>query len=274
MFEEVNGLPIAEIERRSRRLVDRTEDPQTWRYRSSSGFLGENERFLDVVASDRQLTALLGTSDTELADRLGGLVQRCHYLDAVEQRNPERTISDGGQTFTLRCVPFVSPQFSPFWNEDRPHSEENQQWSVDYWIVNHKLPGCTLWIGGDHQAGVLDWIRRYGFYEGGGGSNPYRLDPALVQTVLTGRITTYSLEAFRQRKVTEVASIDQEESELHALHAPEDYLAARGFAASRQALRSQIAEWEAIFLAQECCNYALFAATMLVTFVLFSWKST
>eukprot|EP01126_Amoeba_proteus_P021547 TRINITY_DN218_c0_g1_i45.p1 TRINITY_DN218_c0_g1~~TRINITY_DN218_c0_g1_i45.p1 ORF type:complete len:102 (-),score=9.83 TRINITY_DN218_c0_g1_i45:332-637(-) len=51
-LSQINGLPITEIERRARALLDKTEDPTCWRCRSSSGFLGPGQSFKEVLLKD------------------------------------------------------------------------------------------------------------------------------------------------------------------------------------------------------------------------------
>ncbi|MDP2436353.1 MAG: hypothetical protein Q8P67_11455 [archaeon] len=181
-----NGLGLKEIQRRARVLKDRTEDPLTWRYRSSSGFLGEEELLEDVISKDEQLVRELGSSHLELADMLASVVSSARALDEAEQRMPERVLSFRGQQLHVTCQPYMSPQFSLFWNEAAAGSVHNTSWSAEYHISHPGLPGYSLLVGGDDRRGSIDFIRHLGFYQGGAPLNDYRLDPSLLLAILTG----------------------------------------------------------------------------------------
>lgn len=44
---------------------------------------------------------------------------------------------------------------------------------------------CDL-VGG-LRGGIINYIENFGFYEGGGSQNPYRVDPDKLYTLLTGQ---------------------------------------------------------------------------------------
>lgn len=53
-------------------------------------------------------------------------------------------------------------------------------------ITNERLPDRPLLVAGNCDAGIIRWIEKYGFYEGGE-QNAYRLDPTRIVEVLTGQ---------------------------------------------------------------------------------------
>jgi hypothetical protein len=65
----INSLPLTEIERRAKPLQDKTTDP-TWRYRCFDGFIGENEKFLDIISNDTKSLTKYGVDHTDVAKML------------------------------------------------------------------------------------------------------------------------------------------------------------------------------------------------------------
>ena len=63
----------------------------------------------------------------------------------------------------------------------RKDEKEYIGWNRDIHITN-LLNFKTVKIG----EGVIDYIEKYGFYEGGGSQNSYRIDPQKLISILTG----------------------------------------------------------------------------------------
>eukprot|EP01122_Echinamoeba_exundans_P007444 TRINITY_DN2303_c0_g1_i2.p1 TRINITY_DN2303_c0_g1~~TRINITY_DN2303_c0_g1_i2.p1 ORF type:complete len:149 (+),score=24.78 TRINITY_DN2303_c0_g1_i2:167-613(+) len=77
-------------------------------------------------------------------------------------------------------------------NNERPDSEENNtQFDADIYVFNKKLfsIGVELHfaVHSKMTCSQLDWVSRYGFYEGGDG-NDYRLNPRWIVATLTGEV--------------------------------------------------------------------------------------
>ena len=90
-------------------------------------------------------------------------------------------------------------QVSLFHNFAAPVSEE---WCQEYLIEtkdSEQGPPFDILVGGGSECGVLNLIEKYGFYEGGAGKNPYRIDPEIAIALLTGEVTIGALQAAKQR---------------------------------------------------------------------------
>ena len=83
----------------------------------------------------------------------------------------------------------MSPQYSLFFNEEKPHSKWNEAWSCEYHFKN-TLNMLEITIGGDQHQGVVHYIEWIGFCEGGHPANPYRVDPHIALATLTGLVTS------------------------------------------------------------------------------------
>jgi len=57
-----------------------------------------------------------------------------------------------------------------------------EKWSI-HQVIENQTNGVRLVL----NPGVLNYIRQFGFYEGGGEENPYRVDPIKVVALLTGK---------------------------------------------------------------------------------------
>jgi hypothetical protein len=151
---EINGIGIASLEKVMRPGAA-----------SSAGFLGRDEKLLDVLAADNDLVRKeLGLTHQELARHL-------HALGALGET------SDGGfaqftyqgQKFKVKVVAYRGFMDSPF----KDGTKTNKSASVQNLDNGKKLEMSLL---------VPDMIERYGFYEGEG--TPYRVDPRQAVAVL------------------------------------------------------------------------------------------
>lgn len=201
-IQEINGVAFSLIEARGR--------PGKY---STTGFLGKNENFKNVLDKDWKTVYELGFTHIELADHLQmiwnqskSFVPTPFYYDVSELKS--NTLRARSQLL------ITSLHHSCGWQDDIFHKEISkeeflsryanttefsteeieQQWEWtsrevmkgDFWgshmQILHVRTGKTLQVG----QGVIDYIRKYGFYEGGGKNNPYRLDPIDILSVLTG----------------------------------------------------------------------------------------
>eukprot|EP00727_Mastigamoeba_balamuthi_P000942 m51a1_g10845 hypothetical protein (307) ;mRNA; r:33895-34815 len=220
----VNGVPVAEIERRARPLPSRLDDAATWRCRSASGFLGPDESLRHVIAADwRTVADALGTTHTAIGEALAWAI------DAAKRDRAERgvgpcaesrvTLPKNLQIFgarrnllpdwgsrpaapavVVRSSFFAGSQRSPFWNDSLAAGEGlNDEWAEEHTLSNEQLGGASVVVAGSSTAGVARWIADLGFYEGGGHTNPYRVDPELLVAVLTSRATPGASRCVRGR---------------------------------------------------------------------------
>jgi len=77
-------------------------------------------------------------------------------------------------------------QFSLFFNESLKTSELNTNWNEEYTVCNESNT-LEILIAGNSQEGIIDYIKRFGFYEGGSVANSHRIEPAILHAILTGR---------------------------------------------------------------------------------------
>ena len=148
---EINGQKIADLEKVMR--------PGQL---SRAGFLGKDERLLDVLAADNQLVVeQLGLTHQQLARHL-------HVLGAIGKREKNEFVYHG-RRYKVSLVAARGFQDSPF--DDGTRSNTNA-------AVTNLDTGKTLTF----SLLVPMMVERYGFYEGTG--TPYRVDPRKVLEVL------------------------------------------------------------------------------------------
>jgi hypothetical protein len=152
---EIAGRPIADLEKDMR--------PGAL---SGKGFLGRDERLLDVLAADNRLVVdRLGLSHQDLALHL-------HVLGALAGKHGATKpveIAYHGRKLRLKATFSRGFQTSPF--QDGTKTNCNAMMEN---LGNGKRLGYSLL--------VPYMIERYGFYEGKG--TPYRVDPGKVLEVL------------------------------------------------------------------------------------------
>jgi hypothetical protein len=147
---ELAGRPIADLEKDMR--------PGAL---SGAGFLGEDERLLEVMEADnRYVVDTLGLTHQELALHL-------HIIGALAVQRPKhgKEITYHGKRFRLRGHSWDGFQISPF----KDGTETNCDADVENLGNGKKLSFSLL---------VPHMIERYGFYEGKGTS--YRVEPKAV----------------------------------------------------------------------------------------------
>jgi hypothetical protein len=152
---EVAGRPVADLE----------DDMRPGRL-STAGFLGKDERLLDVLAADnRYVVEDLGLTHQQLARhlRLLGAVAAKEAVDAPKE------IAYHGRRFRLRAVTFKGFVKSPFEDGTRTNCEA----TVENLGNGRKLTYSLL---------VPQMIERYGFYEGKG--TRFRVEPRAVVEAL------------------------------------------------------------------------------------------
>jgi hypothetical protein len=130
---------------------------------SQKGFLGKDEKLLDVLAEDnRYVVDELGLTHQELAKHL-------HALGEIGSRLKGEEFLYHGRRFRVEVRFFKGFQFSPF-HDDTKTSREAVVENLD----NRKKIDFSLLV--PHM------IERYGFYEGKG--TPYRIDPRAALEVI------------------------------------------------------------------------------------------
>jgi hypothetical protein len=152
-LETINGIAVADLEKAMR--------PGGL---SKAGFLGKDERLLDVMADDNDhVLGKLKLTHQEMARHL-------HVLGAIGRKEQGKEVAYRGVRFRVEVTAYRGYQHSPF--RDGTKTNEDAK-------VTNLDNGKTL----TYSLLVPLMIERYGFYEGKGTS--YRVDPARVVEVLT-----------------------------------------------------------------------------------------
>lgn len=150
----INGRPIAELERAMR--------PGKL---STKGFLGADEKLLDVLAADNEyVVGELGRTHQELARPL-------LIAAAVGKKKGEPEwvpFRLHGRRYRVKAIAFRGMVESPFEDGTRTNQEA---------LVENRDTGKTL----RYSVLVPRMVERYGFYEGRG--TPYRVDPRAIVEV-------------------------------------------------------------------------------------------
>jgi hypothetical protein len=216
----INGVAIGEVERRCMALEDRREDAACWRMRTASGYLGRSESLRGRMAADSEVvTTLLGTTHTGVAAALRRVVgvaesERrrrgkspwCPVVLALWQLHPaappQRLLVESTRYNAPQLSPFASdapgvlPTFAkkpPPWPAQAIRDPEEDRFAriaggLGGWDVDHRITNEELGLGVLVAEGVIGFIAEIGFYEGGGPTNPYRVDPVLLSAVLGGTV--------------------------------------------------------------------------------------
>lgn len=152
----LRGTRVDELERRMR-------PGAAGEMGSEAGFLGPDERLIDVLAEDnRYVVDELGRTHQELARPL-------LLLGYFALKNGASDVRFRGVPLQVDCIRYRGYQESPFADGTRA--------SIDV-TVRNLATGATL----SYSLLVPHMIERYGFYEGHGTS--YRVDPRAVVEVL------------------------------------------------------------------------------------------
>lgn len=153
---ELNGRPIEDLEREMR-------PGAVGEGGSDAGFLGRDEKLLDVMASDNEL--VLG----ELKLDHQRIARHLRILAALAPEDEQTEVAYQGRRFRIAVQTWRGYQESPF----HDGTKTNEDVTVTDVETGERLTYSLL---------VPDMIERYGFYEGKG--TPYRVDPRRVVEVL------------------------------------------------------------------------------------------
>lgn len=167
---------------------------------------------MDRLASDEVKVAQIGVTHQHLAQQLEKvLVQSVNErrkfgvgpdpkisIDFCYQPHVGEIATFKTQVLSITHRSFAGAQWSFFKNLE--HEEETEEdrisWKEDHEIWNEAFPSVVLKVAGGIGSGIVHYIGKYGFYEGGE-SNPYRVDPSVLHWVLTG-ISTKSALTYMQ----------------------------------------------------------------------------
>jgi hypothetical protein len=158
---EINGRKIADLEKDMRpgAIGDGFIG-------STKGFLGKEEKLLDVLAMDNELIVdKLGLTHQQMALPL--LIAAAIGDKNRFQREPT-PFRYHGQDYRIKMICYKGYQFSPFYDKTATSCDAE----LENLTAKKKLKYSPL---------VPQMIERYGFYEGKG--TPYRVEPAEVLEV-------------------------------------------------------------------------------------------
>lgn len=189
----LNGLSVDAVERRCRPCPDKTAFSD-WRFASSKGFLADDETLAQVVQHDANALELLHQTREAVGERLKRLAL-CLKQTRVAEDGFSSVIFEG-VALEARKSWFVSPQYSPFFNDAVPGSLDNVSWAVEWKLRNPRTGVCFV-LSGDEAGGIAHLIGRFGFFEGGlDGSNRYRIDPHVLHCCLGDRAPDVHVRAY------------------------------------------------------------------------------
>lgn len=160
-----NGLSIECISRRMVPCPDKTLF-YDWKYSCSRGWIRGNESFLQIIERDRKVLHNIGITSKQLCLILCKLVIYLKEINILLDNFTPFTWN--GQSFEARKSWFISPQYSPFWNNDRIDSPFNVKWNVE-WKIRNCTNGLSFILSGDEQGGIASLIGDFCFFEGGYG---------------------------------------------------------------------------------------------------------
>ena len=204
----INGLSIEEIEARAR--------PGKY---SQAGFIGEKESFKEVLRKDWETVEKFHVTHAELTAHLKNIISialRAEKSLSIARRAEKSSkkiydedpyiIEYRTHDLTGNTIQSERPQNLKVWlngtkgcQRDLFQPKEDSQRNVDTretWSDEHTVENPTNGVVLHLNSGILNYIYNFGFYEGGGDQNRYRVDPLKILALLTGK----SLEELRLNK--------------------------------------------------------------------------
>jgi hypothetical protein len=159
---ELSGRTIADLERDMRPGAKSEVS-------SRLGFLGKDEKLLDVLAEDNDFVLMkLGLTHQVLAKHL-------HVIGGIAEKNAKASgTKEGfnfqyhGRRYNVKFAVFRGIMHSPFYDGTKTNTEAD-------------LANLTTGAKLKYSRLVPHMIERYGFYEGHG--TPYRVDPRAIVAV-------------------------------------------------------------------------------------------
>ncbi|MDP1835938.1 MAG: hypothetical protein Q8K75_08430 [Chlamydiales bacterium] len=195
-LKQINGIAISDIERRARPGV-----------LAHSGFLGASENLKDILQKDWKTVSALGTTHIEIANHLEAIFEKAWPIndhgygpliyDVAKLQN--NTIGNGSRFQLLNAIRFDTCGY-----QENLFAKSAVDWFYDCfkkygfhfkedWRSNAYILPSDLWLKNiatgesmNIAYGTIDYIRKYGFYQGGEGTNGYRNDPIRLVSILTG----------------------------------------------------------------------------------------
>ncbi|KAM9953919.1 hypothetical protein ACTFIW_010656 [Dictyostelium discoideum] len=201
-LSNINNLDIGIIEKRAKIIQDNTSDPESWRYRSFDGFLGENESFKERIKNDWKLLEQWNLDNKQslthidISNKLKDVINQCEQTRKDLNFGPMAPIkllyNKEIELYIVKNI-YNGFQYSLFWNEKQNKEKEekeeegiwNRKWNIEYKIQNIKTQQEIL-VSGDNDNGIINYIENLGFYEGDE-FNQYRINPIKLLSILMSK---------------------------------------------------------------------------------------
>ena len=185
--------------------------------------MSPGEDFKSVLRSDWKIVTTLSATHGELAAHVRCIIEfaeaaKISYegqieYDATKCHNRMSSRQQKPQPLKITKTFYMGDQFSLFYNFEKDRKgeqpKENQKWNVEYRIENLNN-GVWILIGGTSTSGVITYIEEYGFYEGGGVNNEYRVDPFSLYAVITGECRPEVLGIYEEKARVKETQLLQE----------------------------------------------------------------
>ncbi|KAM9985771.1 hypothetical protein ACTFIZ_012413 [Dictyostelium cf. discoideum] len=208
-LNNINNLNIEIIEKRAKIIQDNTSDPESWRYRSFDGFLGENESFKERIKNDWKLLEQWNLDNKQslthidISNKLKDVINQCEQTRKDLKFGPMAPIkllyNKEVELYIVKNI-YNGFQYSLFWNEKQQNNNNNyknkeeeeelkgiwnRKWNIEYKIQNIKTQQEIL-VSGDNDNGIINYIENLGFYEGDE-FNQYRINPIKLLSILMSK---------------------------------------------------------------------------------------
>ncbi len=186
-LDHINNVPIGTIEDRAR--------ARAW---SVGGFLSADERLIDVLQKDWDTVSSLGLTHVEIAGHVNKMILKAFgglgysenkreisydFSELNDAKLPSLLTEGASSRLSILVHGYGGFQEDIFKSGEKNSSDgcvvNERNWCRDYVITNLDT-GESIKVA----YGVIEYIKRYGFYEG---SVEYRVDPLRLLTVLTGK---------------------------------------------------------------------------------------
>lgn len=170
--QTIDGVLISEVQHRAR--------PGGLSY---SGFLSESEHLLSVLEKDwKTVENHLLTTHLRLSEDLSHLLKLFDYNSpGVPQK--VRVVNTNKDVIQILGTVL---SFRGFQKDLLHPSNYSLAWNTDI-VVENRAVDVRLRIAGDYEVGLVRYIADFGFYEGGGDENIYRVDPCKLYLLLYGK---------------------------------------------------------------------------------------
>jgi hypothetical protein len=165
-------------------------EPGAGPHQAQGGWISDGMAIKDLLEKDWNTVKALGTTHLELAahlDAIWSLANPCDFnnakqeIDYVPTSVPQNTLhSEGPVHLHLSCLRTRGIQDDLF--KEGMFNGWNTEWTISNGDIKLDIAGR------DSKVGLVQYIKWFGFYEGGA-DNSYRVDPQRLYNLLSGEQT-------------------------------------------------------------------------------------